>query len=117
MAKVNISGTVAGVHKERIVSLWETFDVQGRVAYRKWTIWFDQSPDLEKDDWIEVTGDLGSKIGTYEKEGEVKTVVEHSVNSPSLVQVKKDRDTEGPLGGRLTAAEKNAQFDTSEAPF
>lgn len=117
MAKVNISGTVAGVNKERIVSLWETFDVQGRVAYRKWTIWFDQGVDLEKDDWIEVTGDLGSKIGTYEKDGQVKTVVEHSVNSPTLVQVKKDSETKGPLGGHLSAAEKNAQFDTSEAPF
>jgi len=118
MAKVNVAGIVAGVHKERIISLWETFDVNGREVYRKWTIWADIPWNVAKDDWLEVTGDLGSKMGTYEKNGETKTVVEHSINSPQLITHKRTEELKGPLGGFLSNAEKTALLtDTDTAPF
>jgi hypothetical protein len=118
MAKVNVAGIVAGVHKERIISLWETFDVNGREVYRKWTIWADIPWNVAKDDWLEVTGDLGSKMGTYEKNGETKTVVEHSINSPQLITHKRTEELKGPLGGFLSNAEKTELLtNTDNAPF
>lgn len=118
MAKVTVAGIVNGVAKERIISLWETFDVNGREVYRKWTIWADIPWNVAKGDWLEVSGDLGSKMGTYEKNGETKTVVEHSINNPQLVTHKADESLKGPLGGFLSNAEKTALLsNTEDAPF
>lgn len=118
MAKVTVAGIVNGVAKERIISLWETFDVNGREVYRKWTIWADIPWNVAKGDWLEVSGDLGSKMGTYEKNGETKTVVEHSVNNPQLITHKAHESLKGPLGGFLSNAEKTALLsNTDEAPF
>jgi hypothetical protein len=66
----------------------------------------------------EVSGDLGTKMGTYEKNGETKTVVEHSINNPQLITHKADESLKGPLGGFLTGAEKTALLtNTDNAPF
>ena len=116
MAKVTVTGIVSSVAKERVINLWETFDVQGRQVFRKWTIWAEVPWGLAKGDWIEVEGDLGSKIGSYEKEGETKQTIEHSLNSPRLIQHKPDTSAIGALGGQLSNDQKRDAYE-NEAPF
>jgi hypothetical protein len=115
MAKTKLSGIVSSVAKNRIVNLWETFDVNGRQAYRKWTIWFDIANDIEKGDFIEVEGDLGTKIGSYEKDGETKQTVECSINSPSLLVHTPTSEQLGTTGFLSNDQVRAAHSD--EAPF
>lgn len=116
MAKVTLSGIVNSVAKNRIVNIWETFDIQGRQVYRKWTIWFDVANDIAKGDYIQVEGDLGTKVGSYEKDGETKQTIEHSINQPTLLL---HQPTSEQLGstGYLSNDQVRDKFDTSEAPF
>ncbi len=116
MAIVKVSGIVSNVAKERVIHLWETFDVNGRTVYRKWTIWAEVPWGVAKDDFLEVEGDLGTKIGSYEKDGETKTVVEHSLNSPRLITHKPTTEQLGKFGYQ-SHAEVLASVDTDEAPF
>ena len=116
MAKTIVTGIVSSVAKERIINLWETYNVNGREAFRKWTIWAEVPWGVAKGDWLEVEGDLGSKIGSYEKDGETKQTIEHSLNSPRLVQIKTDTSAIGSLGGQLSNDQKREAFE-SEAPF
>lgn len=116
MAKVKISGIVSAVAKNRIVYLWETFDVQGRQVYRKWTIWFDIANDITKGDFIEVEGDLGTKIGLLERDGQdSKQIVEHSINSPSLLTHSPTSKQLGVTGYLSNDQVRAAHSD--EAPF
>lgn len=117
MAKVTVSGVVSSVAKDRIINLWETYNVNGREAFRKWTIWAEVPWGVSKGDWLEVEGDLGSKIGSYEKDGETKQSIDHSLNQPRVIQHKADEDMKGPLGGYLSNAQKNDVNLSDEAPF
>jgi hypothetical protein len=116
MAKVKLSGIAFGVAKNRIVYLWETRQVLGREVFRKWTIWFDLAHDIAKGDFIEVEGELGTKMGTYEVQGETKETIEHSINSPTLIS---HQPTSAQLGvnGYLSNDQVRDKFDTGEAPF
>jgi hypothetical protein len=116
MAKVTLNGIVSSVAKERIVNLWETFDVNGKQVFRKWTIWAEMPWGVEKGDWVEVEGELSSKIGSYERNGETKETVEHSLNSPRLLQHKPDTEMRTKLGF-MSNAEKLAANNPDEAPF
>jgi hypothetical protein len=65
--------------------VWETYDFKGEPRNRLWTIWLDIPNSMQKDDEIKVTGDLGTKVGTYNKPGqETKQVVEHSLNNVTI---------------------------------
>jgi hypothetical protein len=96
MARVQVQIVVSSVaengdYKGRVVKGWETFliTVKGEsiTKKRQWTMWLDSASDLGKDDVVTFTGDLGSKAGTFEKDGNTYQVVEHSLNN---VQFKVD---------------------------
>ncbi len=116
MAKVKLSGIVSAVAQNRIVYLWETRQVLGREVFRKWTIWFDIAHDIVKGDFIEVEGELGTKMGTYESQGETKETIDHSINSPALLS---HQPASAQIGstGYLSNDQVREKFDTSEAPF
>lgn len=86
MAKVIISGNVSNISDKGRFTVWEKFDVNGKQVFRKWTVWFTHPVGVNDHDWVEVEGLLGSKVGSYEKDGETRAVVEHSLNEPRLVQ-------------------------------
>lgn len=115
MAKVKLSGIVNSVAKNRIVNIWETFDIQGRQVYRKWTIWFEIENDIAKGDFIEVEGDLGTKVGSYEKDGETKQTIEHSINQPTLITHTPTSEQLG-VNGYLSNDQVRAAH-SDEAPF
>jgi hypothetical protein len=96
MARVQVQITVSkvaenGDYKGRVISGWETFiiTVKGEqiTKKRQWTMWLDSASELAKDDVVTFTGDLGTKAGSFEKDGNTYQVVEHSLNN---VQFKVD---------------------------
>lgn len=115
MAAVTISGDVKVSESRKVLTIWEQYTaeyiVQGvpkvREAKRKWTVWFAVPGDINDGDWVEVKGELGTKIGSYEKDGETKQAVEHSINAPVILQHKvKDK----PLA-------RDADDEAKYAPF
>ena len=91
MAVITIYGKVAEVVNEGYprLKVWETYDFRGEARNRLWTVWLDNGTNIKKDDEIKAEGQLGTKVGTYNKPGqETKQVVEHSLNN-SLVELVK----------------------------
>ena len=92
MAKVIVSGDVKVSESRKQVILWETYDYtynnQGQFvtkeAKRKWVIWFEGSHPIQSGDWVEIEGSFSSKIGSWEKDGETKSVVDHVINEPVI---------------------------------
>jgi len=95
MPKITITGDVNLIGWEgKRLSVWENYEVPGQPKpfSRLWTAWFDMSQveHLQEQDWVEISGELSTKIGKYTpKDSTVeKTVVEHHVQNARLVQVK-----------------------------
>jgi hypothetical protein len=44
-------------------------------------MWLDAPSAINKDDIVSFVGDLGTKAGTFEKDGNTYQVVEHSLNN------------------------------------
>lgn len=90
MAKVQVQITVSkvaenGEYKGRVISGWETFiiNVKGEsiTKKRQWTMWLSEAASIVKDDVVTFVGDLGTKAGSFEKDGTTYQVVEHSLNN------------------------------------
>lgn len=111
MAKVIITGNVSNVSDKGRFTVWEKFHVNGKDVFRKWTVWFNTPTGVNDLDWVEIEGQLGSKIGSYEKDGETKTVVDHSINEPRLVQHHVSEN------GKFGSLGKAEPIDESDAPF
>jgi hypothetical protein len=94
MAKVQVQIVVSSVaengeYKGRVIKGWESFTitVKGEPVNKKrqWTMWLDLPAAITKDDIVTFTGDLGTKAGSFEKDGQTYQVVEHSLNNVSYV--------------------------------
>jgi len=115
MPQITISGDVNSIGWEgKLISVWEKYESNGKTYSRLWTCWFPFSiaDQVQEQDWVTVTGEFSSKIGTYTpKDSTVeKTVVEHHVQSATLSQVV-TKETQG----AYLAAEPNGSFENS--PF
>jgi len=92
MPQIQIAGQVHSLGWEgRRIQIWEKFNTNGKEYSRLWTCWFSESQamNLQEEDWVEVHGELSTKIGSYKtKDGIDKQVVEHHVQGAGLVQVK-----------------------------
>ena len=95
MNTITISGDVNLIGWEgKLISVWESYQVPGQPKpfSRLWSAWFDMSQveHLQEQDWVEITGELSTKIGTYTPKDSTieKTVVEHHIQNARLVQVK-----------------------------
>ena len=93
MAKVIISGEAKVSESRKSLTVWEDFIVEYADGNkferkRKWQVWFNGLTDINSGDWVEIKGELGTKLETYEKDGETKTAVGHSINDPQVLQVK-----------------------------
>lgn len=90
MANLNVDGTISGVvnGQYKYIKFWETYDFNGQPRHRIWTAWFDGVilDGFNEGDFIQINGDLGTKVGTYNKPGdETRQVVEHSLNNCRIV--------------------------------
>jgi len=90
MARVQVQITVSGVaengdYRGRVIKGWETFQITVKgeqiTKKRQWTMWLDAPSEIGKDDVVSFVGDLGTKAGTFEKDGQTYQVVEHSLNN------------------------------------
>lgn len=97
MAAVKISGDVKVAESRKCLTIWETYTseyvvegvpVVNTEAKRKWTVWFAVPGNINDGDWVELSGDLSTRIGSYEKDGQTKQAVEHSINAPNIIQHK-----------------------------
>jgi hypothetical protein len=109
MPQIQIAGQVHSIAWEgKRIQIWERFPSNGKEFSRLWTCWFSESQamNLQEEDWVEIHGDLSTKVGSYKpKDGEEKPIVEHHVQLAQLVQVK-------------TKAQQQAHADKFEdAPF
>jgi hypothetical protein len=88
MALITIGGEVSSIGWEgKRVSLWENIHANGKDYSRLWTAWFSESQafNLQEEDFVEITGELSTKIGEYtNKQGEKKVVVEHHLQNAVL---------------------------------
>ena len=90
MARVQVQIIVSSVaengdYKGRVIKGWESFTirVKGEPVNKKrqWTMWLDAASSINKDDIVTFTGDLGTKAGSFDKDGTTYQVVEHSLNN------------------------------------
>lgn len=98
MAKVIVSGEVDEIKETKtgkiIVRIVETYPSQtGEQWVRKWSLWMPASTmagDYLKDDWLEVEGDLSTKVveWTNPTNGAVKQIIDHNLNQVRVVQHK-----------------------------
>jgi hypothetical protein len=93
MATVIISGEAKVSESRKSLTIWEDFVVEYKDGNkferkRKWQVWFNGITDINTGDWVEVKGELGTKLEAYEKDGETKSAVGHSINDPIVLQVK-----------------------------
>jgi hypothetical protein len=94
MARVQVQITVSSVaengdYKGRVIKGWETFQITVKgeqiTKKRQWTMWLELPSAILKDDVVTFVGDLGTKAGSFEKDGNTYQVVEHSLNHPTYV--------------------------------
>jgi hypothetical protein len=93
MALVIIQGEAKVSESRRSLTVWEDFIVEYADGNkferkRKWQVWFNGLTDVNSGDWVEIKGELGTKLETYDKDGETKSAVGHSINDPIVLQVK-----------------------------
>jgi len=118
MPQIKINGDVNLIGWEgKRISVWEKFETQdGRTFSRLWNCWFDisQADRLQEQDWVEISGELSTKIGTYTPKGatEEKTVVEHHVQNAVLVSVVTKAAQEG-----NAAHYDSGSLSLEDAPF
>ena len=76
-----VASSIATQTGKGLVKIWERSDFKGKEKYVLWTCWFDLPQlHLGEHDEVLISGSLSTKIGSYEKNGETKTVVEHHLN-------------------------------------
>lgn len=92
MALITIGGEVNSIGWEgRRISIWENVHANGKDYSRLWTAWFPASvaDQVQELDWVEVSGELSTKIGEYKnKQGEQKVVVEHHLQNAQIKLVR-----------------------------
>lgn len=109
MPQITIGGDINMIGWEgKRISVWENIHANGKDYSRLWTCWFDTPQiQLAEQDFVEIGGELSTKIGKYTPKGqtEEKVVVEHHVQGAFIKsQVSKKQQ-----------AENLAQFE--EMPF
>ena len=88
MPMITVGGQVHMIGWEgKRISVWENIHSNGKDYSRLWTAWFDAPVDVQEEDFVEIIGDLSTKIGSYTPKGqtEVKTVVEHHIQGATLM--------------------------------
>ena len=122
MAKVQVQIVVSSVaengdYKGRVFKGWESFTitVKGEPVNKKrqWTMWLDLPAAINKDDIVTFTGDLGTKAGSFEKDGQTYQVVEHSLNNVTYVV----NSSAVPIPPSAHDAWNNATPDSGQSPF
>jgi hypothetical protein len=80
-----VASSIATQTGKGLVKVWEKSNFKGMDKYILWTCWFDVPQlHLGEHDTVLIDGRLSTKIGSYEKNGETKQVVEHHLNDAGI---------------------------------
>jgi len=81
MAFIKIEGIVDKPLGDRGFILLETIRLNdGRTFDKKWKVWAIPAPEFSS--FVEVTGELTTKINEYDYQGETKRSIDLNVNNP-----------------------------------
>lgn len=124
MAKVIVCGEVDEIKETKtgkiIVRIVETYPSQmGEQWVRKWSLWMPETTQAAtylKNDWLEVEGELSTKVAewTHPTTGAVKQIIDHNLNSVRVVQHKA-----APVAGYTSTDDEDdrRKYGTGLAPF
>jgi len=94
MAFIKIEGIVDKPLGDRGFILLETIRLNdGRTFDKKWKVWAIPLPEFSS--FVEVTGELTTKINEYDYQGETKRSIDLNVNNP-VVKVLRGAQTASP---------------------
>lgn len=111
MAFVKVEGIVDKPLGDRGFILLETIRlIDGRSFDKKWKVWAIPAP--EQSSFIEVTGELSTKINEYEIGGETKRSIDLNINNP-VIKILRGPETPSPDVNSDWATTPSQQ----EAPF
>lgn len=80
-----VASSIATQTGKGLVKLWEKTNFKGQDKWILWTCWFDVPQlHLGENDDVLIDGRLSTKIGSYEKDGETKQVIEHHLNDAGI---------------------------------
>ncbi len=83
MAFIKVEGLVDKPLGDKGFILLETIKLNdGRSFDRKWKVWSNTAPN--HDTFVEVVGEISTKINEYELNGETRRNVDHNVNAPTV---------------------------------
>lgn len=83
MAFIKIEGIVDKPLGDKGFIVLETIRLNdGRTFDRKWKVW--ATPIQPASAFVEVVGELSTKINEYEYAGETKRTIDHNVNAPTV---------------------------------
>jgi hypothetical protein len=122
MAKVIVAGEVEEVKQTStgkiIIKLTEVYPSQtGEQWLRKWALWMPSSfmaDEVAKDDWLEVEGDLSTKVTEWvNPSGVTKQIIDHNINQVRIVQHKAQAQPAAPLDDE----DDRRKYGSGLAPF
>jgi hypothetical protein len=89
----------------QVVTCWENYtNHRGESKNRKWTLWLEGAAlDLGEGDTLDAKGDLGTKVDTWHKDGEDKSVVAHSLHAPTI----SNHNTSQRRGGTIAGVDQD----------
>jgi hypothetical protein len=112
MAFIKIEGIVDKPLGDRGFIILETIRLNdGRTFDKQWKVWAPLTPEFSS--FVEVTGELSTKINEYDYQGETKRSIDLNVNNP-IVKVLRGPDTASPDVNNDWAT---APAQNSQAPF
>jgi len=83
MAFIKVEGLVDKPLGDKGFILLETIKLNdGRTFDRKWKVWSNTAPNY--DTFVEVVGEISTKINEYELNGETRRNVDHNINTPTV---------------------------------
>lgn len=87
MAKIIVHGTVGKVSEKGNVTLWEDITTSTGIKFSKpWFIMFGRPGEFHENDFIEVEGDLGSKIDFEYKDKNGNPTIQNNVWQPVIIK-------------------------------
>ena len=87
MAKIIVAGTIGKVSEKGNATLWEDITTSTGVKFSKpWFIMFGKPGLVAEQDWLEIEGDLGTKIDFVFKDKNGNPTIQNNVWQPTIIK-------------------------------
>jgi hypothetical protein len=87
MAKITVAGTIGKVSEKGNATLWEDVTTStGKRFSKPWFIMLGKPGLVHENDWLEIEGDLGSKIDFEYKDKNGNPTIQNNVWQPTIIK-------------------------------